>query len=141
MVEKKDNIMEFNEQIETINKKIKTHRTAARSRYFKIARKHDEILDKLYSELVGVIETFVEYAKTMGWETSKSNNEVYQNYMGGCEKLTEYTVTKGTRRMTLYADKAGFVCIGVTHTDVYMDDEYFLTSLENKYAVKYLEVY
>lgn len=140
MVEK-GNIMEFAEKIETINKKIKTHRTASRSRYYKIARKHSEILYKLYSELVGVIETFVEYADTMGWETSKSNNEVYQDYIGGSEKLTEYTVTKGTRGMTIYADKAGFVCIGVTHTDVYIDDEYLYTGLDNKYAVKYLEVY
>ena len=134
--------MEFAEQIEEITNRIKTHRKVSRSLYYKVAHKHMRKLEGVYSELVGAIETFVECASSLGWDTRKSNYEYYQNYIGGTDKLCEYTIIKGIRWMTLYADKAGFVSIGVTHTDVSDEDgEYFLTGLDNKYAVKYLEVY
>ena len=134
--------MNFGERVEILGDKIKAHTKAARSSYYKVRVKHHRIIEDLYKQLTEVVDELLDYAKECGWKVRKSNNEFYQDYLGGVEKLLEYTVSKNTRSMTVYVDKAGFVCIGVTHSDMYdCDDKALLTGLDNVHAIKYLEVY
>ncbi len=134
--------MNFAKRVEILRDEIEAHRKAARSSYYKVRVKHNRIVEDLYKQLTEVVDELLVYAKECGWKVRKSNNEFYQEYLGGVEKLLEYTVSKNTRSMTVYVDKAGFVCIGVTHSDVRdCDDEALLTGLDNVNAIKYLEVY
>ena len=134
--------MNFAKRVEILRDEIEAHRKAARSSYYKVRVKHNRIVEDLYKQLTEVVDELLVYAKECGWEVRKSNNEFYQEYLGGVEKLLEYTVSKNTRSMTVYVDKAVFVCIGVTHCDVRdCDDEALLTGLDNVNAIKYLEVY
>ena len=134
--------LSFAEEIEILSKKIKKHLKAARSRYYKITLKHNRIVEELYKQLSEVVDELIDYARVCGWIVQKSNNEFYQDYIGGAGKLLEYTVSKNTRSMTVYGDKSGFICIGVAHLDVRDDyDDVLLTGLDNKHAFKYLEVY
>jgi len=135
--------MNFAERVGILRDEIEAHRKATRSSYYKVSSKHNSIVEDLYKQLTEVVDELLDYARKCGWGVRKSNNEFYQEYLGGVEKLLEYTVSKNTRSMTVYVDKAGFVCIGVTHVDVCDcdDDEALLTGLDNVNAIKYLEVY
>lgn len=134
--------MNFSNRVEILRDEIEAHIKASRSSYYKVRVKHHRIVEDLYKQLIEVVDELLDYAKECGWEVRKSNNEFYQEYLGGVEKLLEYTVSKKTRSMTVYADKAGFVCIGVTHSYIYdCEDENLLTGLDNVNAIKYLEVY